>query len=79
MSTQNLVFENARFSLVVGADAIVKELRLKSTGEDCLDHTEETALFSLTEDRPYNNEIKLAHPNKRTTLKPIVFAVKAIN
>lgn len=69
MSTQNLVFENARFSLVVGADAIVKELRLKSTGEDCLDHTEETALFSLTEDRPYNNEIKLAHPNKRTTFE----------
>lgn len=30
-------------------------------------HTGETAVFSLTEDRPYNNEIKLAHPNKRTT------------
>ena len=69
MSAQNLVFENDHFSLVVGADAIVKELRLKATNEDCLDHTEEISLFSLTEDRPYNNEIKLAHPNKRTTFE----------
>lgn len=67
MSVRDLVFENDRFALVVGENAVVKHLYLKTNGEDCLDHTEEIPLFSLTEDRPYNNEIKLAHPNKRTT------------
>ena len=65
----DLIFENRRFSLVVGDNAVVKQLLFKSTGEDCLDHTEEISLFSLTEERPYNNEIKLAHPNKRTTFE----------
>lgn len=66
MSEHTIAFENDRFTLLVGTDARAKGLLLKPTGEDCLDHTEEIALFSLTEDRPYNNEIKLAHPNKRT-------------
>lgn len=66
---QDFVFENKRFSLVVGENAVLKQLRLKETGEDCLDHTEDVALCSVTEDRPYNNEIKLAHPNKRTTFE----------
>ena len=69
MSTCDMVIENAHFSLVVGTDAIVKHLFLKSNGEDLLDRTEDVALFSLTEDRPYNNEIKLAHPNKKTTFE----------
>lgn len=44
--------ENSRFTLIVGDDAVAKNLFLKSSGEDLLDHTEEVALFSLTENRP---------------------------
>jgi len=69
---QNLnpvIIENKHFVLTVGADCIAKSLILKANGEECLMPGEETALFSLTEDRPYNNEIKLAHPNKRTTFE----------
>ena len=69
MSTSNIFFENKHFTLTLGTDCIVKSLKLKATGEELLIQGEETALFSLTEDRPYNNEIKLAHPNKRTTFE----------
>ena len=65
----NLIFETKHYVLTVGEDCIAKSLILKATGEECLMEGEPTALFSLTEDRPYNNEIKLAHPNKKTTFE----------
>lgn len=64
---RNVVIENARFRLVVGADAKVCSLVLKATGEECANAAEGVPLFSVTQDRPFNNEIKLIHPNKRTT------------
>ena len=63
----DLTFENARFSLVVGENAVVKSLKLKSTGEELLDVRDPTPLFSVTQPRPFNNEIKLDYPNARTT------------
>ena len=63
----DIVVENARFRLVVGADAIAKSLVSKSTGEELLDLRDPTPFFSVTQERPFNNEIKLAHPNVRTT------------
>ena len=39
----------------------------KATGEECLFADKKMPIFSVTEKRPYNNEIKLAYPNKRTT------------
>lgn len=63
----NIIIENSLCRLVVGSDCIVKSLTLRSTGEECLYQGEEIALFSVTQERPYNNEVKLAHPNKRTT------------
>lgn len=52
--------------MVLGEDCVAKSLLLKETGEECLDLQETLPLFCLTEPRPFNNEIKLAHPNKRT-------------
>jgi len=63
----DIVIENARFRLVVGADARVRSLVLKSTGEECAEGSEGLPLFSVTQDRPFNNEVKLIRPNKRTT------------
>ena len=62
-----LVIENARFRLVVGSDAKVRSLVLKATGEECAAGAEGVPLFTVTQDRPFNNEVKLIHPNKRTT------------
>ena len=62
-----VVVENARFRLCVGNDAIVHSLMIKATGEECLAKDDAIPLFSVTQDRPFNNEVKLIHPNKRTT------------
>lgn len=65
----NVVIKNSQFTLTVGSDAIVKSLIHTESGQECLDFQEDVALFSVTQDRPFNNEIKLAHPNKRTTFQ----------
>ncbi len=67
--TDDIVIENGQFRLVIGSDAITKSLVLKATGKECLMPGEPLALFSVTQERPYHNEIKLGHPNKRTTFQ----------
>ena len=63
---EDLIIENEQFKLVIGDDAITKSLIIKSTHEECLMQGENIAIFSITQERPYHNEIKLAHPNKKT-------------
>lgn len=65
----DIVIENPHFKLTVGSDCIVKSLLHKATGEECLAFNDAVSLFSVTQDRPFNNEIKLAHPNKKTTFQ----------
>lgn len=65
----NIVLENAHFTLTLGEDAVVTGLFCKDTGEECICSGQEMALFSVTQERPFNNEIKLAHPNKRTVFQ----------
>ena len=59
--------ENEQFCLTVGSDAIVRSLICLATGEECVDASQMLPLCSVTQHRPFNNEIKLAHPNKRMT------------
>ena len=47
--------------------SVAQSLRIKATGEELLDNGERLPLFSATQDRPFDNELKLAFPNKRTT------------
>lgn len=61
--------ENKQFCLLVGENGIVKSLIHKASGQECLQEGEEMALCSVTQPRPFNNEVKLAHPNKRTTFQ----------
>ena len=65
--SQDVTIDTACFRLVIGADAKAKSLIVKSTGEECLDVREGISMFSTTQERPFNNETKLAWPNKRTT------------
>ena len=59
--------ENEDFRLTVGKDACVKSLVVKATGEECLDPglARTVPLLTVTQDRPFDNELKLIHPNKR--------------
>ena len=65
----DIILENKHFRLTIGSDCCPKSLLHKATCQECLDTYDGTALFSLTQPRPYNNEIKLAYPNKRTTFQ----------
>jgi len=62
-----IFIQNENFVLRVNDNCIAESLIFKKTGEECLCETESVPLFSLTEERPYNNEMKLAHPSKKTT------------
>lgn len=61
--------ENKNYCLTISDNAVAESLIFKKTGEELLDKSEALPLFALTEERPYNNEIKLAYPNKETTFK----------
>ena len=58
--------ETAKYVLTIGADAKAKSLKLKANGEEMLDVREGLPAFSVTQDRPFNNEIKLTFPNCET-------------
>ena len=65
----DVTLENRNFRLVIGDDATAKSLVLKANGEECLDAREGLPVFSVTQERPFNNENKLKYPNKRTTYR----------
>ena len=45
----DVVLENSKMRLVLGADASVKSLKLKSNGEELIDSTEKIPLFTTTQ------------------------------
>ena len=60
---------NKRFTLTINENGKAQSLVLNKTGKECLCNSENVSLFSLTEERPYSNELKLSHPNRRTTFE----------
>ncbi|MBQ3079719.1 MAG: hypothetical protein IJC48_06975 [Clostridia bacterium] len=64
-----IVFENRYFRLAIGEDAKAESLIIKETGEECLKRDEDISIFTVTQERPFNNEVKLAHPNKETVFQ----------
>ena len=62
-----IVFENEAFRIEIGTNAVARSLVVKATGEEMIDASDGLAMFSVTQERPINNEIKLMWPNKRTT------------
>lgn len=65
----DIIIENEQVKLIVRSDGTSKSLLFKPDNEECLIQDENIPLFSVTQERPFNNEIKLAHPNKRTTFQ----------
>ena len=61
-----IVLETETFRLTLGSDAVARSLVIKETNEEMLVKGAGVPLFSVTQDRPFNNEIKLEHPNTRT-------------
>lgn len=63
-----LILENDTICLRLGQNGTAESLVHKPTGTECL-AVHDMPLCAVTEDRPFNNELKLAHPNKRTTFQ----------
>ncbi len=63
----SIIIENRHFILKVSKDAVAESLVLKNGSRELLDKSTRIPIFSITEDRPYNNEIKLMYPCRRTT------------
>ena len=68
-SSDDIIIENDLMKLVLSADGYSKSLLCKATGTECLVQGKNVALSTITEPRPYQNEVKLAYPNKKTTFK----------
>lgn len=66
---QNVVIENRQMRLVITGDGIAKSLVFKPTGKECLVQKKRVPVSTVTEPRPYQNEVKLAYPNRKTTFK----------
>ena len=66
---ENIVIENEQVKLIISTEGTAESLVFKPTNEECLRLGENISLFSVTQERPYNNEVKLAHPNKKTTYR----------
>ncbi len=62
--SEDIVLENEQIKLVIGNNGIAKNLIYKPTGEECLEQGQNIPIFSVTQERPFHNEIKLAYPTK---------------
>ncbi|OGV69415.1 MAG: hypothetical protein A3K18_26040 [Lentisphaerae bacterium RIFOXYA12_64_32] len=65
----DVTLENRQMKLVISSDGIAKSLLFKPSQTECLIQGKRVPISTITEPRPYQNEVKLAYPNKRTTFK----------
>jgi len=65
----DITIENGKVKIVITSDGYVESLLFKPLNEECILNGKNIPLSSITQDRPYNNEIKLAYPNKETTFR----------
>src|SRR4030066_2073636 len=65
----DIIIENDQMKLVISGDGIAKSLIYKPANTECLIQGKKIPVSTITEPRPYQNEVKLAYPNKKTTFK----------
>jgi hypothetical protein len=64
-----IVLENAEMRFVIGEDGKARSLIHKATRQECLvqDASARVPMFTVTQLRPYDNELQLAYPAKVTS------------
>lgn len=68
-NVEDVIIENDQMKLVISGDGIAKSLIYKPGNTECLIQGKKVPVSTITEPRPYQNEVKLAYPNKKTTFK----------
>ncbi len=64
-----IILSNAFLQLTLGTDGKAHSILCLPTGEELLDTAHLCPLCSVTQERFYNNELKLMHTSRRTTLQ----------
>ena len=67
---QSIVLENAEMRLEIGANGFARSLVHKASAQECLARDAKVPMFTLTQDRPYDNELQLAYPAEETEFSP---------
>lgn len=65
----DIILDNTGFRLVISSDAVAKSLKIKSTGEEMLKKGQNIPIFTVTQERPFDNEVKLENPAMAPTVK----------
>ncbi|HQJ83049.1 MAG TPA: hypothetical protein PLM01_11135, partial [Bacteroidales bacterium] len=69
VSDGDIIIENDQARLVISADGTTKSLVYRPGKTECLIQGGKIPFSTITEPRPYQNEVKLAYPNKKTTFR----------
>jgi hypothetical protein len=65
----DIIIENDYAKLIISKEGYAKSLVCKPLKDECLMAGKKIPLCTITQERPYQNEIKLAYPTKETTFK----------
>jgi hypothetical protein len=68
-SKDDIIIENDQLKLVIAKDGYAVSLVSKSGNREFLVKGKHIPLCTITQERPYQNEIKLAYPTKETTFR----------
>ena len=72
-SSSDIIIENTELRLVLSSDGTAQSLIHKASGQECLMEGIKVPAFTISQDRPYDNELQLAYP-----AKPKTFAADSI-
>lgn len=60
--SDNIILENAEMRLEISHEGTAKRLLHKASGQECLAPEVDIPMFTLSQDRPYDNELQLTYP-----------------
>jgi hypothetical protein len=64
--TAAIILENSEMKLEIDASGVAKSLIHKPTGQECLAVQQDVPMFTVTQYRPYDNELQLSYTAKPT-------------
>lgn len=69
--TDSIVLENAEMRLEISPKGTARSLVHKASGQECLARDVDVPMFTVTQDRPYDNELQLAYPAEVTEFSAV--------
>ena len=67
----SIILENAEMRLEISPTGTARSLVHKASGQECLARDADVPMFTLTQNRPYDNELQLSYPAEVTSFSAI--------